>query len=161
MSSFITRFDPFRDLAQLQDRVNRIFQESASSREEGFNTTSFVPPVDIYETEQNIVLKVEAPGLDQKDLDIRIENNTITIRGERKFEKETKEENYHRVERRYGSFQRSFGLPQTVNTENVTADYENGILKVTLAKRAEAKPKQIKVNVGTGSKTIESKGQAA
>ena len=162
MSSFITRFDPFRDLVQLQDRVNRLFQESAASgREEGFNTTSFVPPVDIYETEQNIVLKVEVPGVEQKDLDIRIENNTITIRGERKFEQETKEENFHRVERRYGSFQRSFGLPQTVNTENVTADYENGILKVTLAKRAEAKPKQIKVNVGTTGKTLESKGQAA
>jgi len=163
MSSFITRLDPFRDLAQLQDRVNRLFQESAQGREEGFNSTSFVPPVDIYEDEHSIVLKVEVPGVDQKDLDIRIENNVITIRGERKFEKETKEENFHRIERRYGSFQRSFGLPNTVNTENVAADYENGILKVTLAKRAEAKPKQIKVNVGTagGQKTIESKGQAA
>jgi len=162
MSSFITRFDPFRDLVQLQDRVNRLFQESAAGKgEEDFTTSSFVPPVDIYENEQNIVLKLEVPGVEQKDLDIRIENNTITIRGERKFEKETKEENYHRVERRYGSFQRSFGLPQTVNTENVTADYENGILKVTLAKRAEAKPKQIKVNVGSTGKTLESKGQAA
>ena len=163
MSSFITRFDPFRDLAQLQDRVNRLFQESAQGREEGFDTASFVPPVDIYADEHNIVLKVEVPGIDQKDLDVRIENNTITIRGERKFEKETKEENYHRVERRYGSFQRSFGLPNTVNSENVTADYDNGILKVTLAKRAEAKPKQIKVNVGSAAapKTIEPKGQAA
>jgi HSP20 family protein len=165
MSSFITRFDPFRDLAQLQDRVNRLFQESAASTsgEEAFTTSSFVPPVDIYENEHNIVLKLEVPGVEQKDLDIRIENNTITVRGERKFEKETKEENYHRVERRYGSFQRSFGLPNTVNTDNVTADYNNGILTVTLAKRAEAKPKQIKVNVGSSAapKTIESKGQAA
>ena len=165
MSSFITRFDPFRDLVQLQDRVNRLFAESAANREEGLNTTSFVPPVDIYENEHNIVLKLEVPGIDQKDLDIRIENQTITIRGERKFEKETKEENYHRVERRYGSFQRSFGLPNTVNPEQVTADYANGILTVTLAKRAEAKPKQIKVNVGsTGEqKTIEGKsaGKAA
>jgi len=160
MSSFITRFDPFRDLAQLQDRVNRLFQETGAGREEGFATSSFVPPVDIYETEQNIVLKLEVPGIDQKDLDIRIENNTITVRGERKFENEVKEENFHRVERRYGNFQRSFSLPNTVSTENVTADYENGILKITLAKRAEAKPKQIKVNVG-GTKTIESKGQAA
>jgi len=161
MSSLITRWDPFRDLAQLQDRVNRIFQESAAGREEGLTTTSFVPPVDIYENEQNIVLKLEVPGVEQKDLDIRIENNTITIRGERKFEKETKEENYHRVERRYGSFQRSFGLPNTVNPENVTAGYDNGILTVTLGKRAEAKPKQIKVNVGSTDKTLESKGQAA
>jgi HSP20 family protein len=162
MSSIITRWDPFRELAQLQDRVNRVFQEANAVRDEGLTTSSFVPPVDIYETEQNIVLKVEVPGVEQKDLDIRIENNTITIRGERKFEKEVKEENFHRVERRYGSFQRSFSLPNTVNTENVTADYENGLLKVTLAKRAEAKPKQIKVNVG-GEKTIEPKstGQAA
>ncbi len=157
MSSIITRWDPFRELAQLQSRVNRVFQEANAGQEEGFTTTSFVPPVDIYETEQSIVLKVEVPGVEQKDLDIRIENNTITIRGERKFEKEVKEENFHRVERRYGSFQRSFTLPNTVNTENVTADYENGLLKVTLAKRAEAKPKQIKVNVG-GAKTIETKG---
>lgn len=163
MSSMITRWDPFRDLVQLQDRVNRLFQESATGRQEGLDTTAFVPPVDIYEDEHSIVLKVEVPGIDQKDLDVRIENNTITIRGERKFEKETKEENYHRVERRYGSFQRSFGLPNTVNPEQVTANYENGILKVTLGKRAEAKPKQIKVNVGTAAtaKTIESKGQAA
>ncbi len=161
MSSFITRWDPFRELAQLQDRVNRVFQEAnAGGGQEGIATSSFVPPVDIYETEQNIVLKLEVPGVEQKDLDIRIENNTITVRGERKFEKEVKEENFHRVERRYGSFQRSFTLPNTVNTENVTADYDNGVLKVTLAKRAEAKPKQIKVNVG-GQKTIESKGQAA
>jgi HSP20 family protein len=167
MSSFITRWDPFRDLVQLQDRVNRLFQESTGTagREEEFATSSFVPPVDIYENEHNIVLKLEVPGVDQKDLDIRIENNTITIRGERKFEKETKEENYHRVERRYGSFQRSFGLPNTVNPEQVTADYDNGILTVTLAKRAEAKPKQIRVNVGSGNeqKTIEGKstGKAA
>jgi HSP20 family protein len=157
MSSIITRWDPFSELAQLQSRVNRVFQEANAGQDEGLTTTSFVPPVDIYETEQSIVLKVEVPGVEQKDLDIQIENNTITIRGERKFEKEVKEENFHRVERRYGSFQRSFTLPNTVNTENVTADYENGLLKVTLAKRAEAKPKQIKVNAG-GTKTIEQKG---
>ena len=158
--TMITRWDPFRELTQLQNRVNRLFQESSLGQDEGLTTTSFVPPVDIYETEQNIVLKMEVPGVEQKDLDIRIENQTITIRGERNFEKEVKEDDYHRVERRYGSFQRSFSLPNTVNPEQVTADYENGVLKVTLAKRAEAKPKQIKVNVG-GKKTIESKGQAA
>ncbi len=159
--TMITRWDPFRELAQLQNRVNRLFQETSLGQDEGLTTTSsFVPPVDIYETEQNIVLKMEVPGVEQKDLDIRIENQTITIRGERKFEQEVKEDNFHRVERRYGSFQRSFSLPNTVNPEQVTADYESGVLKVTLAKRAEAKPKQIKVNVG-GQKTIESKGQAA
>ena len=160
MSSMITRWDPFRELAQLQNRVNRLFQEANAGQEEGITTTSFVPPVDIYETEHNIVLKLEVPGVDQKDLDIRIENNTITIHGERKFEQEVKEENFHRVERRYGSFQRSFSLPNTVDPDQVSADCENGVLKVSLAKRAEAKPKQIKVNVG-GQKTIEPKGQAA
>jgi HSP20 family protein len=160
MSSMITRWDPFRELAQLQDRVNRLFQETNVGHDEGLTTTSFVPPVDIYETEHNIVLKMEVPGVDQKDLDIRIENQTITIRGERNLEKDVKEDNYHRVERRYGSFQRSFSLPNTVNPDQVSADYDNGVLKVTLAKRAEAKPKQIKVSVG-GQKTIESKGQAA
>ncbi len=160
MYSTITRWDPFRELAQLQHRVNRVFQEtSQAGQEEGIATSSFVPPVDIYENEQSIVLKLEVPGVEQNDLDIRIEDQTITIRGERKFEKEVKEENFHRVERRYGSFQRSFTLPNTVNTENVSADYDKGVLKVTLAKRAEAKPKQIKVNVG--QKTIETKGQAA
>jgi HSP20 family protein len=158
MSTLITRWDPFRELVQLQNRANRLFQETG--QDEGLRSTSFVPLVDIYETEQNIVLKLEVPGVEQKDLDIRLENNTITIRGERKFEKEVKEENFHRVERRYGSFQRSFSLPNTVNTEQVSADYENGVLKVTMAKRSEAKPKQIKVNVG-GERTIESKGQAA
>src|SRR4051794_32288826 len=98
MSSMITRWDPFRELAQLQNRVNRLFQETNFGQEEGIATTSFVPPVDIYETEQSIVLKLEVPGVEQKDFDIRIENNTIAIRGERNFEKEVKEENFHRVE---------------------------------------------------------------
>src|SRR3954454_17960916 len=158
MSSMITRWDPFREMAQLQDRVNRLFQESSTAgREEGMSTASFAPPVDIYENEHNIVLKMEVPGVDQKDIDIRIENQTITVRGERKFEKEVKEEKFHRVERRYGTFVRSFSLPNTVDTENVTASSDNGLLTITLAKKTEAKPKQIKVNVGSGPKSIDSK----
>ena len=104
--------------------------------------------MDIYEDEQSIQLKLEVPGIDEKDLDVKVENNVLTVSGERRFEKEEKEENFRRVERRYGSFVRSFTLPNTVNTEDVTADYSNGVLKVKLAKRAEAKPKQIKVNIG-------------
>jgi HSP20 family protein len=158
----ITRWDPFQELNLITDRMNRLFQDSfgrATTREDALTTASFVPPVDIYEDEQNITLKLEVPGIDQKDIDVRLENNTLTVRGERKFEKEEKEENFHRVERRYGSFYRAFTLPNTVDSDNVNAEYENGVLKIKLAKKAEAKPKQIKVNVG--QKILEGKGKAA
>ena len=115
--------------------------------------------MDVYEDEHNITLKIEVPGIEQKDIDVRLENNTLTVRGERKFEKEEKEENFHRVERRYGSFYRAFTLPNTVDADSASADYDNGVLKIKLAKKAEAKPKQIKVNVG--QKTLEGKGKAA
>src|SRR5579872_7241208 len=150
----ITRWDPFRELTSLQDRMNRLFQEQYSGREEDLTTSAFAPPVDIYEDEHNLTLKLEVPGIDEKDIDVRLENNVLTVRGERKLEKEEKEENFHRVERRYGSFTRSFTLPSTVNTDDIRADYEHGVLKVRLAKRTEAKPKEIKVNVG-GPKTVE------
>ena len=158
----ITRFDPFRDFVTLQNRLNSVFGDLNRGQDE-LTTSGFVPAVDIYEDEQKITLKMEIPGIDEKDLDIRVENNTLTVRGERKFESEEKEENFHRIERRYGTFARSFTLPNTVDSENVTADYLNGVLKIALAKRAEAKPKQIKIGVGKSeSKTIESKkGQAA
>jgi HSP20 family protein len=154
--TLLTRWDPFRELNVLQDRMNRLFQDYAPRGEQELTTGHFVPPVDIYEDEQGITVKAELPGLDPKDVDVQVENNTLTIKGERKFEKEEKEENFHRVERRYGSFVRSFTLPSTVDTDKVKADYENGVLKIQLAKRAEAKPKQIKVNIG--QKTIEAKG---
>jgi HSP20 family protein len=129
------------------------------TRDEALTTSTFVPPVDIYEDDHNITLKIEVPGIDQKDIDVRLENNTLTVRGERKFEKEEKEENFHRVERRYGSFFRAFTLPSTVDAENVNAEYDNGVLKIALAKKAEAKPKQIKVNIG--QKALEGKAKAA
>ncbi len=151
----LTRWDPFRDVAALQNRMNRLFEEQYGGREE-LTTGAFVPPVDIYEDEHNIQLKLEVPGIEEKDLDIKVENNVLTVSGERKLEKEEKEENFHRVERRYGSFTRSFTLPNTIDTGNIQADYDNGVLKIRLAKRAEAKPKQIKVNIG-GQKTIEGK----
>jgi HSP20 family protein len=151
----ITRWDPFREFVTLQDRMNRLFRDT-QGQEEALTTTTFALPVDVYEDEHNITLKIEVPGIDEKDIDVRIENNTLTVHGERKFEKEEKEENYRRVERQYGSFTRTFTLPTTVDPEQVQADYDKGMLKIELAKKAEAKPKQIKVNVG-GGKTLESK----
>src|ERR1700738_4783495 len=154
----LTRWDPFRELNTLQDRMNRLFRDSLrDGRDESLATSSFAPAVDVYEDEHNVTLKIEVPGIDEKDIDVRIENRTLTVHGERKFEKEEKEENYRRVERQYGSFSRTFTLPNTVDTENVSADCEKGVLKIKLTKKAEAKPKQIKVNVGS-EKTLDGKG---
>jgi HSP20 family protein len=157
--TLLTRWEPFRDLATMQDRMNRmnrLFRESYSPEEpeEALTTTSFAPPVDIYEDEHNITLKLEVPGIDEKDIDVRVENTTLTVHGERKIEKEEKEENFRRVERQYGSFTRSFTLPSSVDSAQVSADYDKGVLKIKLAKKAEAKPKQIKVNV-SNEKTLE------
>jgi len=161
--TLLTRWEPFRDLATMQDRMNRmnrLFRETYSPEEpeEALTTTSFAPPVDIYEDEHNITLKLEVPGIDEKDIDVRVENTTLTVHGERKIEKEEKEENFRRVERQYGSFTRSFTLPSSVDSAQVSADYDKGVLKIKLAKKAEAKPKQIKVNVGS-EKTLEAKVQ--
>src|SRR6202522_2962353 len=162
--TLITRFDPFREFVTLQDRMNRLLRDSRGpeGQDESLTTSAFAPPVDVYEDEHNITLKIEVPGINDEDIDIRIENNTLTVHGERKFEKEEKEENYRRVERQYGSFTRSFTLPTTVDAEKVSANYDKGILKISLAKKAEAKPKQIKINVA-GEKTLEAKaaGKAA
>src|SRR6202012_5228159 len=149
----LTRWDPFREFSTLQDRMNRLFRESYNDagQDEALTTSSFAPAVDVYEDEHKVSLKIEVPGIDEKDLDIRVENNTLSVHGERKIEKEEKEENYRRVERQYGSFTRTFTLPQTVDTENVQANYEKGVLKIKLAKKAEAKPKQIKIGVGSAS----------
>jgi HSP20 family protein len=137
----------------LQNRMNSLFQDFNRQADGGetMSTAAFVPPVDIYEDEHNIVLKLEVPGVKENELDIQLENNVLTVRGERKFEKEEKEENFHRVERRYGSFYRSFTIPNTVNSENVKASYDAGVLRIELEKRAEAKPKQIKVDVSSSS----------
>src|SRR5207237_5177014 len=115
----LTRWDPFREFSTLQDRMNRLFQQSYGDREEALTTSSFAPAVDVYEDEQQVTLKIEVPGIDEKDIDVRVENNTLTVQGERKIEKEEKEENYRRVERQYGSFTRTFTLPQTVDSEKV------------------------------------------
>ena len=138
-----------RDFSTLQDRMNRIFREAFSPEgsDEALTTSNFAPPVDVYEDEHNIALKIEVPGIDEKDINVSIENNTLTVRGERRFEKDEKEENFQRVERMYGSFTRSFTVPNTVDAEQVTAHYEHGVLKIRLAKKASAKPKLIKVTV--------------
>jgi HSP20 family protein len=162
--TLLTRWEPVREFSGLQDRfnrMNRFFRESLSREgpEEALIATSFAPPVDIYEDEHNISLKMEVPGIEEKDIDVRIEGNTLTVHGERKLEKDEKEENYRRMEREYGSFTRSFTLPSSVDPTQVSAHYDKGVLKVSLAKKAEAKPKQIKVSVGS-EKTLEAKIQS-
>lgn len=148
----IVRWEPIRDLVGLQERMNRMFDESfrglghARSDDWALGGT-WAPAVDIYEKDGNIVLKAELPGIDPKDVDVRLENNTLTLSGERKVSDEVKQENYHRVERSYGAFTRSFTLPSVVDQEKIKADYKDGVLKVTLPKREEAKPKQISVSV--------------
>ncbi len=159
--TLMTRWEPFRELSGLQDRLNRmnrLFHESYSPElpEEALTTTSFAPPLDIYEDEHTITLKMEVPGIDEKDIDVRIEGNTLAMHGERKLEKDEKEENYRRIERQYGSFTRSFTLPSSVDPTQVSAHYDKGVLNINLAKKAEAKPKQIKVSVGS-EKTLEAK----
>ena len=156
----LTRWEPFREFSTLQDRMNRLFRETqGNTQDDSLTSSNFAPAVDVYEDEHNVTLKIEVPGIDEKDIDVRIENNTLTVHGERKIEKEEKEENYRRVERQYGSFTRTFNLPPTVDAEKVQADYDKGVLKITLPKKAEAKPKQVRVNVGqsAGQKTIDSK----
>lgn len=145
----LTRWEPFRGAATLQEQVNRLFNDVFERNHQDSSLSAWAPAVDIYETEHELVVKADLPDVDPKDLDIRVENNVLTIRGERKFEKKVNEDNYLRVERSYGSFSRSFSLSNTVNSEAIKADYQNGVLSLSIPKREEAKPKQIKVNVAT------------
>jgi HSP20 family protein len=149
----MTRFVPFRsamsDVAVLQNRLNSIFNDFArpEGAQESLAVGNFVPAVDIYEDEHKLLLKLEVPGIKQEDIDVRLENQTLTVRGERKFEAEEKEENFHRIERRFGSFVRSFTLPVTVDTNSIAARYDAGVLSIQLAKKEAAKPKQVKVEI--------------
>ena len=145
----LTRWETPRGLTTLQDQINRLFSDSLGRTGGEGSLTAWAPAVDIYETEHELVVKADLPDIDPKDLDIRVENNILTIRGERKFEKKVNEDNYLRVERAYGTFSRSFTLANTVNADAIKAEYQNGVLTLTIPKREEAKPKQIKVNVGT------------
>jgi len=142
----ISRWDPYREVVALQNRVKSLFRDMNGDNDP-LAAASFVPAVDIYEDPQKVMLKLEVPGIDQKDLDVRVENHTLTVKGVRNFEAEEKEENFHRIERRYGSFYRAFTLPSTVDTENVAASYNAGVLKLELKKKPEAQPKQIQISV--------------
>jgi HSP20 family protein len=146
---------PFRDLGSLQERMNRMFDESfrgiaprPGAEEDWALGGSWAPAVDIYEQEGTIVLKAEVPGVDPKDVGILVENNVLTLRGERKFDEDVKKESYHRVERSYGTFTRSFTLPNVVDMDKIKAEHKDGVLRVTLPKKEEAKPRQIQINVG-------------
>jgi HSP20 family protein len=140
---------PFRGATTLQEQINRVFGDVVGRAGEESNLTPWAPEVDIYETENEMVVKADLPDVDPQDLDIRVENNILTIRGERKFDKTVNEDNYLRIERSYGSFSRSFSLTNSVKSEAIKADYQNGVLTLSIPKREEAKPKQIKVNVTT------------
>src|SRR5207253_9585327 len=155
----IVRYDPFRDLRTLQEEVNRLFSNNASPAfaDEGIGRGAWSPNVDIYENKDQIILEAELPGMNRDDFDLTVENNVITLRGERHFEKKDEADNYHRVERSYGSFTRSFTLPQTVSADGAAAEYRNGVLRVTLPKREETKARRIEIageSSATG-KTIE------
>jgi len=143
----IIRWDPYRDLVTLRDRMNRLFEDVSGPRSEEKDVlgSSWAPSVDIYENENEVVLAAEIPGVDEKDVEIKVEDNNLTLRGERKFEKETKEENYHRIERSYGSFFRSFALPSYIDQDRIEAEHENGVLKIRMPKRAELKPRKVKI----------------
>lgn len=153
----IVRWEPFRDLLAMQDRMSRLFNETFGRdvplyREETASLSRWAPAVDVYETGNHLVVKAELPGVDPKDLEVHIEDNTLFLKGERKLEKEVKEENYHRMERSYGSFTRSFALPGSVDAENTSAEYKDGVLTLTMPKREEAKRKTIKIQT-TGGET--------
>ena len=147
----IVRWDPFRDLAEVQERVNRVLGEFYGGRgqDDVMRRGNWIPPVDIYEgADHEMIIKAELPEIRREDIDIRVEDNTLTISGEKKLDESVKQDQFHRVERVYGSFTRSFSLPATIDTEKVKADYRNGVLTITLPMREEAKPKQIQVQVG-------------
>lgn len=147
----IVRWDPIRDVVALQNRLNSLFQDYGRGQNdtEALSAASFAPPVDIYEDDHKLVLKLEVPGVKPDDIDIQAEGRTLTVRGERKFSSEEKQENYHRVENRYGTFARTFTLPTTVDAENVKATCDAGVLQIELPKKAEAKPRQIKIGSGS------------
>jgi len=143
----IIRWDPFRDIVTLREKMNRLFEDAVTHRgeEKDLTSSSWAPAVDIYEDENQLVLSAEVPGIEEKDVEIKIEDSTLVIQGERKMEKETKEENYHRIERAYGSFYRSFTLPNYIDQEKIHAEHENGVLKITMPKKSELKPRKVKI----------------
>jgi HSP20 family protein len=149
----ITRWEQSRGWPSLQDQINRLLEDNFTRDRSGHaDLAAWAPPLDIYETENELVVKADLPDLQEKDIDVRVENNTLTIRGERKFDKDVNPDNYLRVERAYGSFMRSFSLPNTVSSESIRAEYRNGVLTLHMAKREESKQKQIKISVSANGK---------
>jgi HSP20 family protein len=142
--AMMTRWEPFRDLALLQDEVNRLLDDRVYRSGESVGWT---PACDIYEDEESVTLRFELAGVDPKDVDVRFENGVLTVKGERKLEREDRRQNYHRIERSYGTFTRAFSLPGTLDPERIRAESKNGVLAVTLPKKAEAKPRAIQVKV--------------
>jgi len=156
----IVKYDPFRELRSLQDEMTQLFTGVMPSRfnREEMTRGSWAPSVDIFEDKDRLILEAELPGMNREDFEISVENNVITLSGERKFEKKTEGDNYHRVERSYGSFTRSFTLPQTVTADGATADFDNGVLRVSLPKREETKARRIEITgSGSDAKRIEPK----
>lgn len=143
----LMRIDPFRGIGSLQEQVNRLFEDTVRGRGDESSVAAWAPAVDIHETQDELVMQADLPDVELKDMDIHVENNMLTIRGERKFEEKQKEQNYLRVERAYGAFSRSFALPNMVDTDKIRASYKNGVLRLELPKRAESKPKQVKISV--------------
>ena len=143
----IIRWDPFRDIITLREKMNRLFEDAVTARgeEKDMISSTWTPSVDIFETENALILTAEVPGVDENNIEIKIEDNTISLKGDRIFEKETSEENYHRIERSYGSFYRSFTLPRNIDQENIKAEHANGVLRITMPKKPESKPKTVKV----------------
>jgi HSP20 family protein len=143
----IIRWDPFRDIITLREKMNRLFEDAVMARgeEKDMISSTWTPSVDIYETENSLILTAEVPGVDESNIEIKIEDNTLSLNGERLFEKETTEENYHRIERSYGSFYRSFTIPRNVDQEKIRAEHDNGVLRITMPKKPDSKPKTVKV----------------
>lgn len=155
----VIKYDPFRELRSLHNEMNRLFTGNLEGQSAGeFARGAWSPSVDIYEDKDRLIVEAELPGMNRDDFELTVENNVLTLRGERKFEKKTEGDNYHRVERSYGSFTRQFTLPQTVTSEGATADFENGVLRVALPKREETKARKIEITgsgAGSQPKTIE------
>lgn len=161
----IVRFDPFKDFMTLRDRMNRMFEDMvdlSKGEDRDIMKSTWAPAVDIFETENEVVLSVEVPGISEKEIEIKVEDGNLTLKGERKFEKEAKEENYHRIERSYGSFYRSFSLPSYVDQDKIKAEYENGVLSIHMPKKPELKPRKVRIltSPGTaGDKTEQKTGE--
>ena len=159
----VIKYDPFRELRGLHDEMSRLFSGFGPSEGSEFARGAWSPSVDIFEDKDRLIVEAELPGLNREDFEVSVENNVLTLKGERKFEKTEERDNFHRVERSYGSFTRQFTLPQTVTAEGATADFENGVLRVALPKREETKARKIEItgsSIGRQPKTIEAEAKS-